>query len=120
MVSFLTWHVQCIFLTYLYITGNLKQLKDARGWAFHQSLADTYHHVVRYHGLGNVSDSSTATGTRNELNGLRLFGSAAGATMGLGSEGFAIHCVERAGCIRRKREVYSVSLGSTLLLSIDH
>ncbi|KAF7972145.1 hypothetical protein HWV62_11119 [Athelia sp. TMB] len=35
------------------MVSNLKQLKDARGWAFHQSLADTYDHVVKYHGLGN-------------------------------------------------------------------
>lgn len=35
--------------------GNLKQLMDPQGWAFHQSLADSYGSVIKYRGIGNVS-----------------------------------------------------------------
>ncbi|KZP14971.1 cytochrome P450 [Athelia psychrophila] len=33
-------------------SGNIKQFRP-QAWAFHQNIADTYGHVVKYHGLGN-------------------------------------------------------------------
>ncbi|KZP14957.1 cytochrome P450 [Athelia psychrophila] len=33
--------------------GNIKQFQVPQAWAFHQHIADTYGHVVKYRGLGN-------------------------------------------------------------------
>ncbi|KZP14943.1 cytochrome P450 [Athelia psychrophila] len=33
--------------------GNIKQFQTPQGWAFHQNIAETYSHVIKYRGLGN-------------------------------------------------------------------
>ncbi|KZP14950.1 cytochrome P450 [Athelia psychrophila] len=33
--------------------GNIKQFQIPQAWAFHQNIAETYGHVVKYHGFGN-------------------------------------------------------------------
>ncbi|KAF7972720.1 hypothetical protein HWV62_17178 [Athelia sp. TMB] len=61
------------------VPGSIKQFRDPHGWAFHQSIAETYGSVVKYRGLFNLRDAILArvNAGPQEIDMLHWFGRAA-------------------------------------------